>query len=311
MKQFKIPVVPLVEDLIKKIETPIKEKYICQEIDTSMSLWIDRYNNIRDSSWPLCKSYNDFYLLPSWMQEECINIHNFSPKIWQDEISKDADQIYSGKYPQLLEHTVKLLENNQSILTHKRIIDIGCRYGQYSIYSAFANPSQVTGIDVRSSSIDVAEAMRENLNIQSDRVAFKIADIHNHEHLKQLCADCDTVLLLGVMYHVHDHYDILKNICQGNVSSIVIEVGEDHTIMHSDQPLIAWKKEKTFESLSGFFNNDDEVLVGYPNAKWFDVAMDIFGFERIDTATFDIHESSQKINQFIRHRSVFLYQKTR
>jgi hypothetical protein len=43
--------------------------------DTDRKLQIF-YNNIRDSSWPVCNSFDDFYNLPEHIQKECVEVHN-------------------------------------------------------------------------------------------------------------------------------------------------------------------------------------------------------------------------------------------
>jgi len=36
----------------------------------------ESYTAVKDDSWPLVTNFNDFKNLPSWIQDECINIHN-------------------------------------------------------------------------------------------------------------------------------------------------------------------------------------------------------------------------------------------
>jgi hypothetical protein len=36
------------------------------------------YTNVKDPSWPECKSMNDFKQLPTWIQDECNNFHCFT-----------------------------------------------------------------------------------------------------------------------------------------------------------------------------------------------------------------------------------------
>jgi glycine amidinotransferase len=38
------------------------------------------YNNIKDSSWPDCNTTEDFYKLPKFIQDECVNIHHLIPE---------------------------------------------------------------------------------------------------------------------------------------------------------------------------------------------------------------------------------------
>lgn len=49
------------------------------------------YNIIKDTSWPECNSWDDFNQLPSWIQQECINVHNFGTG---SLICKEYDKIF-------------------------------------------------------------------------------------------------------------------------------------------------------------------------------------------------------------------------
>ncbi len=35
------------------------------------------YKDVKDESWPSCEHYDDFNLLPTWIQDECNTLHNF------------------------------------------------------------------------------------------------------------------------------------------------------------------------------------------------------------------------------------------
>jgi hypothetical protein len=36
------------------------------------------YNRVRDPQWPDCNNINDWYTLPQWIRDECINVHKIS-----------------------------------------------------------------------------------------------------------------------------------------------------------------------------------------------------------------------------------------
>jgi organic radical activating enzyme len=38
--------------------------------------WCKAYNNVKDPSWPECKSYEDFDLLPEHIKKECVEVHH-------------------------------------------------------------------------------------------------------------------------------------------------------------------------------------------------------------------------------------------
>jgi hypothetical protein len=43
--------------------------------------WINFYEQIKDSTWPECYKEEDFYNLPKHIQEECITVHGYQPKV--------------------------------------------------------------------------------------------------------------------------------------------------------------------------------------------------------------------------------------
>jgi hypothetical protein len=42
------------------------------------------YQDVKDPSWPDCKSMEDFNLLPTWIQEECKSLHNLNASLSSD-----------------------------------------------------------------------------------------------------------------------------------------------------------------------------------------------------------------------------------
>lgn len=306
-----IPYSEASSELIYQIEKPIREKYISYEIQDLESQWVDRYNTIKGEDWPTCKTYADFDRLPKHIQAECINVHHFSSEIFRASIIDDADAKFSKRKEMVLPTYMKdFLLKNTNILRGKKIIDLACGYGHWSIFSNRCQCLNVVGMDVRDEHIAVAKSTQNDFGISNDELTFIQADIHNHKQLKELCTDRDTALLFGIMNHVHDHFDILKAICQSSITHVVIETGEDtKDIKESVEPLIYWMQEPTFLLTSGFADGADMVLAGHPNVVWFDLAMKNLGFKRILTSGDELYESIQNLDEFKRFRSLFVYER--
>jgi 2-polyprenyl-3-methyl-5-hydroxy-6-metoxy-1,4-benzoquinol methylase len=299
-------------ELIYQIEKSIREKYISYEIQTQEYRWVDLYNNtIKSEDWPTCKTYDDFDRLPEHIQEECINVHHFSPEIFRASIIDDANAKFSKRKELVFPNYIKdFLLKNIHILRGKKVVDLACGYGQWSIFSHRCQCLNVIGMDVRDENIAVAKSTQNDFGISNDELTFIQADIHNHNQLKELCSDKDTVLLFGIMNHVHDHFDILKATCQPSVLHVVIETGEDvKDIKESVKPLIRWMEEPTFLLTAGSADGTDLYLAGHPNVVWFDLAMKNLGFKRISTSSHEIYESIQNLDEFKVFRSIFLYER--
>jgi len=69
-------------DFLDQITNPVN---IVVDRNT-LNLWNSCYDRIRDTSWPDCKTLDDFYDLPIEIQKECHDIHHFSPEIWHNEV---------------------------------------------------------------------------------------------------------------------------------------------------------------------------------------------------------------------------------
>jgi len=55
---------------------------------------ISAYNDIKDPAWPECDSWKEFNQLPTWIQQECIEVHNFGKdQPIKDEYKKIFDHI--------------------------------------------------------------------------------------------------------------------------------------------------------------------------------------------------------------------------
>lgn len=54
------------------------ESYLINPIKTiepSSANWVHSYRNVKDPSWPDCKTYNDFLALPEHIKKECVDVH--------------------------------------------------------------------------------------------------------------------------------------------------------------------------------------------------------------------------------------------
>lgn len=305
---FKILLSNSTKDLISSIYKDFKEKYIVVLYKELESHWASQYDVIKAANWPKCKKYEDFKNLSEDIKTECRQKHNFSPDIYYDTVINEVDSLfrYSDEIS-LRKNIESFLISHSYILQNKKVVDLACNFGYFSVFCHNQGSSNVVGIDVRSENIKVAKSIQKDLNLFDKKIEFKTEDLHDYSKIKNLCADKDTVLLLGVMNHVHDHFEILKTVCQPNVSYVVIESGEHLNIIDSDQPMIWWKNECSLDLLAGFYNNSENILVGYPNVTWFDLAMKSLNFKRVDyhrDSSFINGVKSEKYKEF---RSVYLY----
>lgn len=278
IKEIKFP--DSSQNLIRSYNDVYKQNHVTYSLVKEESNWVDQYNKIKDQSWPDCSTFKDFYLLPDWMQEECINIHKFSPDIWKDAITEYANNEYNHVQTEFRyeedDPFVKCLKLDPDIIRDQNVIDFACNRGKWSFYAVENNCQSVLGTDVRPENIEVANSLKLLVK-EKDKINFIEADIHDYENNKRLCQDKDVVFLSGIMYHVHDHYPILESTCLPNVKQVVIQ----SLINKQSDPVIMWKTEMALTNdLAGWKDGEGDVLVGIPNVAYFDLAMKKLGYTR-------------------------------
>lgn len=81
-----------------------------------------------------------------------------------------------------------------------RCLDVACNEGYFShlLYQRGAN---VTGIDIRSTNIERALAIRELYGLDPDRLSFKVSDFYE---LPREPETYEIVLFLGLLYHIEN-----------------------------------------------------------------------------------------------------------
>lgn len=301
MKSYK-EIQKLVDDIIQ----PVIDKVIEYNYKKGLPLWVERYKIIKDSSWPECSNYDDFYTLPENIKLECRDQHQFSPDIWKQAIVDDAKAEYRFDPNQNYQ---EFINNNINFIANKNIIDFCCRYGNYSFPCLNAGAKHVIGFDIRDSNLKIANTLKEYHKVPLDKIKFIKLDIHNYSELTELCRNNDTALVNGIMYHVHDHYQILHAVAESEISTIIIETAENSDIADLPEPLIWWKTENTFEDRAGWTNNQDIIPVGYPNLSWFRMIMSELGYNHSSTQRRILSQSQHNPKKFTQERSVHVFQK--
>jgi|APSaa5957512535_1039671.scaffolds.fasta_scaffold33513_5 organic radical activating enzyme len=85
----------IVSSIMNELQHPIEKSFIID--DFLINSWSKSYNSIRDITWPECNDMADFEKLPLHIQQECINVHNFSKDLYLEDIAgmelKDANGV--------------------------------------------------------------------------------------------------------------------------------------------------------------------------------------------------------------------------
>lgn len=274
--------------------------------------WINVYRSIKDASWPECYSYKDFSLLPGHIQEECTIIHKVSPAHWTEHLRQSL-YTTSALPIQNIVRLKHIVLDNLEYIRDKNIIDFACNTGSNSISCMFNGAASVLGTEVRKENAQVASIVGKHLGYTEDKFLIQTVDIHDYTLNTSLCQGKNTVLLCGIMYHVHDHYNILESIANARPNHIIIESGDHPLAENLDAPTIIWEVESSDRPdgrlHNGYYQNQKDFLIGTPNDAWFNLTLEHFGYKKIKLNKF-LFCTDHYVKNDLRHvRSVYVYER--
>jgi SAM-dependent methyltransferase len=106
-------------------------------------------------------------------------------------------------------------------LAGKRVLDLGCNQGFWSLAAIESGCDYVLGIDGRQMHIDQAKFVFDVKRINKDRYDFRFGNVFNL--LNNDLGKFDIVLCLGLMYHISKHMTLLEHISSVNTDLLVID----------------------------------------------------------------------------------------
>jgi SAM-dependent methyltransferase len=149
---------------------------------------------------------------PVWHYEFELNGHK-TPIFQADHVNRHAQ-----RWEYFFQPLVELLGGS---LRGKRVLDLGCNAGFWSLCAVEAGCDFVLGIDGRQMHIDQANFVFQTKGIEPTLYEFRLADIFSE--LGQDIGKFDVVLCLGLMYHVSKHVNLLELISRVNTDLLVID----------------------------------------------------------------------------------------
>jgi len=162
------------------------------------------------------------------------------------------------------------LKINESMIKDKIVVDLACHDGESTALIQSLGSEKVLAVEIREHLLSKAQH-RVKGNVQ-----WYHGDITNAGLIVPLIEQSNTVIVLGVLYHLFDHFRFMSNILKPNIEYCLIETvcGPE-----SLNPEMFWGFEKTNHDKNGFFDCYDRVPHGTPNTAWIIEAAKIFGFD--------------------------------
>ncbi len=131
-----------------------------------------------------------------------------------------------------------LLQVMGGSLEGRRVLDLGCNAGWWSLQAIEAGADFVLGVDNRQMHIDQANLVFEAKGIDSSRYRFEQGDVFTHE----LGDAVDLVLCLGLMEHVARPVELFERMAATGAELLVIDTALSGArssffeVSHLDEP---------------------------------------------------------------------------
>jgi tRNA (mo5U34)-methyltransferase len=150
-----------------------------------------------------------------------------------------------------------LVEHYGGTLEGKRVLDLGCNAGFFSLTAIEAGCDFVLGIDGRQTHIDQANLVFEVKGVDPSRYRFECGNILDFDY--RAVEPFDVVLCLGVLYHIHKPTSLLERIAEVNTDVLIIDT-------KLTKARGSWL-ELRLDNLDVLLDAVDDELVMVPTAK--------------------------------------------
>lgn len=146
--------------------------------------------------------------------------------VWQGP-NNDGGEGQNNRHAQRKKYFLdRLVEICGGSLKGKRVLDLGCNAGFWSLCAIEAGADYVYGVDGRQFHIDQSNFVFECKEIARSRYDFAVADVYDHEALAKN-GPYDIVLNLGLMYHVADPIGLIDSVSRVNSDIMVIDTNNE------------------------------------------------------------------------------------
>ncbi|MFZ0665587.1 MAG: DUF1698 domain-containing protein [Acidimicrobiales bacterium] len=131
------------------------------------------------------------------------------------------NQYSANRHRERARHFFEPLVKLTGGLKGKRVLDLGCNAGYWSLKAIEAGADFVFGIDGRQMHIDQSNLVFRAKGIDRDRYRFEHGDVFGYPY--DSYGPFDVVLCLGLLYHVSKTMDLFEKISACNTDLLLVD----------------------------------------------------------------------------------------
>ena len=126
----------------------------------------------------------------------------------------------------LQERHRRIVDENRDAFAGRRVVDLACNNGRWSWAALQAGATHVTGVEGRAEKAEEARGIFRDLGHadegREEGWRFETGDMFDwlHDHRAE---PVDTILCLGVFYHIMDHYRLLDLMARTSARTVIID----------------------------------------------------------------------------------------
>jgi hypothetical protein len=156
-----------------------------------------------------------------------------------------------------------LIEPFEEVLCGANVLDIAAYDGRWSYALAAAGAKSVLGVEARQEMVDCFKNVPDN-EIKR-RVTLEVGDLYDTIDLFSTNGRrFEVIALFGIMYHVMDHFSILRKCLKLRPKIIII----DSEFMKANNPYIQLIREDTRPASNAApqIKNQEKAIIGVPSS---------------------------------------------
>ena len=202
------------------------------------------------------------------------HLHNTSDT-WEQWI-RGFEPSYNYE-PKVAERFTKIIANNSQYIKNRKVIDLACNLGYFSLACSSIGATSVLGLEVRQEYLDTVKRVIKYW--PANNVSIKKSNIENLVELEKHLKGVDTILYAGHFYHTNQQELLLQLFTNSSASCMILE-----SIV---PPINSNESYSTTEAVSnplnGFVDEENNVIdIRIPSQKQTKIMLGELGWEIVN-----------------------------